>query len=112
MLGFISSITGGDRDMKTIVLSALLALLPVTSTFANDMVNNLKAAPEALCEGNSQHKACIDAAKRLISATYQVTKAGTLCMQNKDKLHLLGDDVQKQCSGFIDAMDYMDTLKK
>lgn len=98
--------------MKNIVLSALLALLPAASTFANDMVNNLKAAPEALCEGNSQHKVCIDAAKRLISATYQVTKAGTLCVQNKDKLHLLSEDVQKQCSGFIEAMDYMDTLKK
>lgn len=35
-----------------------------------------------------------------------------MCAQNKDKLHMLSDELQKQCSSFIEAMDYMESLKK
>lgn len=98
--------------MKKILIGTLLVLLPFTSGYANDMVNNLKASPEAVCEGNPQHKECIRAVNKMISATYQVTKAGSMCEQNKDKLHMLSDELQKQCSSFVEAMDYMESLKR
>ena len=98
--------------MNKFLFLAALAALPITSHAETTLVKNLKVAPEMLCSGNPSKAECENAVKKMIIAVEQTTKASTMCDANQDKLHLLSEEQQKQCSDFKEATDYIESLNR
>lgn len=98
--------------MNKFLFLAAFAALPLTSHAETALVKNLKVAPEMFCSGNPSKDACENAVKKMIIAVEQTTKASTMCDANKEKLHLLPEEQQKQCSDFKESTDYIESLNR
>lgn len=98
--------------MNKFLLLVAFTALPIASHAETALVKNLKAAPEMLCNGNPSYAECINAVKKMMIAIEQTTKASALCDANQDKIHLLPQEQQKQCSDFKEATNYIESLKQ